>query len=110
MPIKYSQYAQRPYLTIGTALSSSGTVLAPVSSGSRIILQHMDYWLQIPTGTVTVGLSLGSGSVPPMPLTAACPTMGVPSYTLAPDTGITATLTGTGTVCFFGTYLIATND
>jgi hypothetical protein len=109
MTIKYSQYAQRPYLTIGTALTTSGTVVAPTSNGDRIILQHMDYWLQVPSGTVTVGLLLGSGSVPPMPLTAACPTMGVPAYTLAQNTGITATLTGTGTVCFFGTYLIASD-
>lgn len=110
MTVKYSQYAQRPYLTIGTALSASGTVLPPVSSGQRIILEQLQYWLQVPAGTVTVTLALGSGTVPPVALTLDRSTFGVPSYTLAQDTGITATLSGAGTVGFWGRYLVATDE
>lgn len=110
MTVRYSQYAARPSLTIGTALSASGTVVPPVSNGQRIILRELQYWLQVPTGTVTVTLVLGSGTVPPVALTLDRSTMGVPAYVLAQNTGITATLSGAGTVGFWGSYIVATDD
>lgn len=110
MAVKYSQYAQRPYLTIGTALSASGTVVAPATNGDRYILESLQYWLQVPTGTVTVTLALGSGTVPAAALTLDRSLITVPGYVLAQNTGITATLSGAGTVGFWGRYLVATDN
>ena len=110
MTVKYSQYAAATYLTIGTALSASGTVVPPVSNGQRILLNSLQFFSQVPGGTVTVTLALGSGTVPAIGLTLDRSTFTVPPYVLDQNTGITATLSGAGTVGFWGNYLVATND
>jgi len=110
MTVKYSQFAQRPYLTIGTALAATGTVVAATANDQRIILNDMKYYLSPLVGTVTVTLALGSATMPAVALTTTRPDFTVPPYVLAQNSGIIATLSGSGTVGFWGRYLIATND
>lgn len=109
MPVNYARYTQTPYLTIGTTLTATGTLISAPAAGTRAILDYVTYWLVDPAGSNTVTLALGTVTLPPVILSSSRASFSLSSYTLGTGQAIVATLGTSGSVGFFGQYLLATD-
>lgn len=109
MPVKYSLYSQVAPLTFGTTLIASGTPVVAPSSGQRIMVDYMAYWLVDPAGSNTVTLTLGTVVLPPVGLSSSRGAFTLGPCVLSTASPIIATLSGSGSVGFFGQYNIASD-
>lgn len=111
MTTSYSRYAQKPYRYVGTALGSValGTVIAPTSNGSRILLDYLSCWLLDPSTAGTVTLSFGTLALPTLGLSSSRTGFSFDDHVFDADAGCTVAITGAGSVGFFGRYVVATN-
>lgn len=110
MAVKGSIYSQVQPVVFGTALTASGTPIPAPTSGSRVRLDYMYYWLVDPAGSNTVTLTLGTVVLPPVGLSSSRALFYIDAFVFPPETSLVATLAGAGSVGFFGQYNIATSD
>lgn len=110
MAVRYSNHAGAIPTPFGTALTSSGTILPSPSNGSRYLLHDFNCWLVDPSVAGTVTLTLGTVVLPPVVMGSSRSFFGHGPMTLPAETPVVATLGGSGSVGFYGSYLVATND
>jgi len=106
--VNYSRYEQVQPLVIGTALTSSGTVVPAPAAGGRILMDYLEYWAVDPSVAGTVTVTLGTVVVPPVILSSSRSFFYVDALALPAATPISVTLGGSGSVGFFCKYLVAT--
>lgn len=109
MTVRYSQYAQKPFRYAGTALAASGTVIPPTSNGERILLDYITYWLVDPAASNTVTLALGTVTLPAVGLSSSRGAFSMQDHVFDANAGLTVTLASSGTVGFFGRYVVASD-
>jgi hypothetical protein len=110
MTVKNSLYSQVQPLTFGTALTASGTPVASPGTAARLRFDHFSYWLVDPAGSNTVTLALGTVTLPPVGLSSSRSSFTHGPFVLDINSAVVATLSGSGSVGFYGQYVIATTD
>lgn len=114
MTVKYSQYATRPWETIGTTIGTAGgtaTLIGTPGATGHIILDYLSYWLVDPAGSGTATLVYGTVSMPSVGLSSSRGAVSVPGDVLDANASLTfVTPAGNGSIGVWGRYLIAVED